>query len=120
MRKPIVKHLLTIFILLVYINRGFFLSSAIEMENPDGETNSVLELVVELVIGESNDIDEDGDMQTDCNVVQIMQLDFSQHLTQSLELMNLSTGKISKFAIPHKENLPPIDYYNRIDQPPEV
>jgi hypothetical protein len=120
MKIPFVRKLMTILLLLIYINRGFFISSAIEMESPDGEINSVAELLAELITGESNGIDEDGDMQTECNFVQIIQHDFSQQLTQSLELVNLSSEKILKFNIPNKEEIPPINFFNKIDKPPEV
>jgi hypothetical protein len=120
MQNSTVRNFLTIFLLLLYINRGFFISSATEVENPNGEINTVLEFVVELITGESNDIDEDGDSQTDCNNVQIGQHDFSQHLAHSIELMNLSLEKIIKFNIPNKEELPQSNFFNQIDQPPEV
>jgi len=120
MQKPVVRHLLTILLLLVYINRGFFISSAYEMKSPNGEINSVTELLVELITGKSNDIDEDGDMQTDCNYVEVTNFDFSQQLAQSLELMNLFSKNIEKYRFPCTENLPQTNFYNQIDQPPEV
>jgi len=119
MQKPIVRYLITIFLLLMYINRGFFISSAYEMESQGGEINSVFELLVELVTGESNDIDEDGDMQTCCNCINLHH-DFSQQLAQSLELMNLFSKNIKKSGYPNKENLLGNNYYRQIDQPPEV
>jgi len=118
MQKPIVRHLMTIFLLLIYINRGFFISSAYEMESPNGEINSVAELLIELITGESNDIDEDGDMQTDCNSV--TPHDFSQQFAQSIELANLFSKNINKFRFSNNENLPGNNYYGQIDQPPEV
>ncbi|MCL2436143.1 MAG: hypothetical protein FWD09_08445 [Lentimicrobiaceae bacterium] len=118
--KPIVRNLLTILLLLVYINRGFFISSAYEMESPNGEINSVAELIVELITGEGNDIDEDGDMQTDCNYVEIVHHDFSQQVAQSIELANLFSKNIGKFRVSGKEDLPIEDFFSRIEQPPEV
>jgi len=109
---------MTIFLLLMYINRGFFISGAYEMENLNGEINSVAELLVELIIGESNDIDEDGDMQMDCNSV--IHYELSQHLTQSIELANLFSKNINKFGFSNNENLPGSNFYNQIDQPPEI
>jgi hypothetical protein len=120
MQKPIVRQFITIFLLLMYINRGFFISSAYEMESPNGEINSVAELVVELITGESNDIDEDGDMQTDCHGTEIVHHDFSQQLAQSHEIMNLFSKNIKKYGFSKEENLPANNYYRQIDQPPEV
>jgi len=120
MQKPIVKNLLTILLLLVYINRGFFISSAYEMESPNGEINSVAEWLVELITGESNDIDEDGDMQTDCNCAGITHHDFSQQLAQSIELANLFSKSIKKSGVLNKENLPENNFCSGVDQPPEV
>jgi hypothetical protein len=120
MQNTVVKHLITILLLLIYINRGFFVSSVEETYNPEGETNSVLELIVELVTGESNDIDEDGDQQSDCNHVQIIQHDFSQQFAQILELANLFSINKNNFRIPNKENLPSINFFDKIDKPPEM
>ena len=120
MHKPAVRHFLTIVLVLLYINRGFFISGALEMESKEGEINSVVEFLIELITGESNDIDEDGDNQTDCNPVQIAQPDISQHLTRCIETANLLSEKISKFGIPNKENLPNTDFFSKIEQPPEM
>jgi len=106
--------------MLVYINRGFFISSATEVYNSKGEVNSVIEWVIQLVTGKENGIDEDGDTQSNCHFVQIVQHDFSQQVTQILELANLSSIDIHKFLIPTKENLPPIHFFDKIDNPPEV
>jgi hypothetical protein len=107
-------------LLLVYINRGAFIFSAYERENPEGEVNSVLEWVIQLVTGEENGIDEDGDVQTDCNCVQIVQYDFSQQLAQILELENLFSTNIKKTAFPTKENIPAKSFYGQIDHPPKI
>ena len=119
MQKPVVRNFLTIFLLLMYINRGFFISSADEMNNQNGEINSVAEFLVELITGEANDIDEDGDSQTDCNSVKTVHHDFSQQLAQSIDLMNLFSKYIKKSGFSSDENLPVKEYYCRIEQPPE-
>jgi hypothetical protein len=119
MHKP-ARSFFTIVLLLIYINRGFFISGALEMESKDGEINSVVEYLVELITGESNNIDEDGDNQTDCNSVKIVQHNFSQQLAQSIELMNLFSNNIQKFTIPNKEELPNTDFCCAIEQPPEI
>ncbi|MCL2290104.1 MAG: hypothetical protein FWC34_05280 [Bacteroidetes bacterium] len=120
MQNTIVRHSMIIFLLLIFINRGFFISSAYEIENPDGEINSVAELIVLLITGESNDIDEDGDMQTDCHGVEIPHHDFSQQFAQSLELANLFSKNLNKFGFSNDENLSGNNFHNQIDQPPEV
>jgi len=94
MQKTVVRHFLAIFLLLLYINRGFFISSADEINNSNGEINSVVEFLVECITGECNDIDEDGDSQTDCNSAKTVHLDFSQQLAQRMELMNLFSKNI--------------------------
>jgi hypothetical protein len=114
-----VRFFLTIFLLLMYINRGFFFFFSVEMNNPDGEINSVVEYIVQLITGEDNGIDEDGDMQTECNFVQIVQHDFSQQLAQSIELQKLFSKEIEKFRFPLKEDLPIIDFFSQLEQPPE-
>jgi len=119
MKNNIIRNLSILFLLLMYINRGFFISSATEMENANGEINSVVEFLVELATGESNAIDEDGDSQTDCNSVKIVH-DFSQQLTQSIDLLNSFSEKNVKFIIPNKENIPSLNFFDKIDKPPEV
>jgi hypothetical protein len=119
MKSTIARDLLTIFLLLIYINRGFFISDACEMNNPDGEINSIAEFIAQLITGESNDIDEDGDLQTGCYFVKLLQPDFSQQLAQSIQLASLFYKEI-KMTFPVTENLPPIDFYARIEQPPEI
>jgi len=104
--------------MLMYINRGFFISDANEMNNPDGEINTVAEFIVQLITGESNDIDEDGDSQTGCSFVQITQHDFSQQLAQSIMLASLFHKEL-KTVFPITEELYNFDFYCRIEQPPE-
>jgi len=120
MLKLVVKNLIITFLLIVYINRGLFIT-AYEVENKGNkETNSVVEWVIELVTGTENGIDEDGDMQTDCNNVQVIQYDFSQNLAQIIELANLVSTDIKKTAFPTKENVPVKSFYSQIEHPPEV
>jgi hypothetical protein len=118
MKKPIIRQSLTVLLMLIYINRGFFISSAIEMESQNGEINTVAELLTELITGESNDIDEDGDMQTDCHGSGIVHYDFQQ-LAQHIELASLFSKNIQTSGFSNEENLPTNNFFNRIDQPPE-
>ena len=120
MRNTAVKHFLTIILLLVYINRGFFVSSAHEIKSNDNEINSVVEWLMEWATGKSNNFDEDGDSQSDCNYVKIVQHDFTQQFTQIIELANLFTISKNKFILPNKEKLLPINFFDKIDKPPEM
>ena len=118
MQKPTVKYVIVIFLALIYINRGLFIASAYEMENQGSrEINSVIELAWQLITGECNDIDEDGDLQSDSNFVKIIQYDFSN--AQSFELANLFSKNINK-RFSNNENILTKDFCSQIDQPPEV
>ena len=117
--KPVLRRWTTIILLLIYANRGFFISSA-EMETPGGEVNSVVEWAIQLITGYENGIDEDGDRQSDYNVVQMAHYDFSQHFAQTLALVNLFSKEREKNIIPNKETLPINDFYGKIDHPPKV
>ena len=77
-------------------------------------------MITQIITGESNDIDEDGDLHTDCNSVSIVHYDFSQQLAQSLELANIFSKDVSKNRFPHEENFLIQDFCSQIDQPPEI
>jgi hypothetical protein len=120
MQKPFVKYSVIILLLLVYINRGLFISAVYETESQDGkEVNSVIELVLQLITGKDNGIDEDGDTHSCCNFVKIVQPDFSQQITQNLELISLFSKNI-EFVFPRKENFPVKDFCSQIDHPPQI
>jgi len=120
MRNTTVKLLITLIFLLIYINRGFFVSSAIEMEKNDNEINSVVEWLMVMVTGKNNNFDEDGDTQTDHNFVLIVQHDFTQQFAKILELANEFSINKNIYRIPNKEALPVNEFFSRIEQPPEV
>jgi len=120
MRNNAVKHFITIILMLVFINRGFFVSSADEMKRNDNEINSVVEWLIEIFTGENNNFDEDGDSQSDHNCVKISQHDFTQQVAKIFELANLFSINKNNFCISKKENLPPINFFDKIDKPPEV
>lgn len=120
MQKTVVKYSITFLLVFIYINRGVFITPY-EIENQGNEEiNSVIEWVNQLITGESNDIDEDGDMQTDCNSVHNFHHDFSQQLAQNLELANLFSKDLAKNRFSNKENFLIKDFYSQIDQPPEI
>jgi len=119
-QKPIVKYSIIFLLLLVYINRGVFVTPY-EIENQSNkEINTVAEWLVELITGESNDIDEDGDMHTDCNSVNTVHHDFSQQIAQRIELMNLFSIDLNKLRFLSEEKIPVKDFYSLIERPPEV
>ena len=119
MQKTVVKYSIIFLLLLVYINRGLFVAPY-EIENHgNNETNSVMEWIIQSVTGESNDIDEDGDSQSNCHFVKIVQYDFSEQITKNFDLANLWSKNINNF-IPHKEDIPQKSFYTQIDQPPEM
>jgi hypothetical protein len=120
MHNAVVKYLMISLLLLVYINRGFFIANY-EVENRGNkEINSIAELINKLITGEENDIDEDGDGQTDCNSVKIVQHDFSQQMAKCFELANLSSQDLEKNTFSSEDNLPLNDFYSKIDHPPQV
>ena len=54
-----------------------FVSSAYEVDSQGGgEVNTLIELIALLVTGECNDVDEEGDEQSNFHFVKIVQLDF--------------------------------------------
>ena len=118
MQKTLVKYLVIAFLLMTYINRGLFVA-AYEIENQDNtETNSVIEWVMQLITGEENELEEDGDSQSDCHFVKIVQHDFSEQITRNFDLANLFSKKI-EFVVSREENIPLLGFYDKIDQPPE-
>ena len=120
MQRQVVKHIMIAFLVVIYINRGLFISTAFEVDNQGiGEINSVAELILQLITDKENGIDEDGNMQSDCNSVKIIQYDFSEQINKNFELANLTSKNINKL-IPYKENFLSNDFCTQIDHPPEV
>jgi len=120
MQNTVVKYSIIFLFLLVYINRGLFITPY-EIENQgNDEINSVIEWITQLITGESNDIDEDGDLQTDCHCVEISHHDFSQQLAHSIELANLFSKDIAKNRFSNNENFRIQVFCSQIEQPPEV
>ena len=118
--SKLAKYSIIVFMLLVYINRGFFISSY-ETENyGNKEVNSIFEWITQLITGECNDIDEDGDLQSDCNSVKIVNTTFYQEFAQYLGFMNLYSKNCEVQIFPNKENLYLKDFYTQIDHPPQV
>ena len=107
--------LILIFFLLIYINRCFFISP-LEVENQqNNELNSVIEWALEYIVGKSNNIDEDGDVPTNCSYTKHFPFDFMQQLLQ----INLFSKEIKKIKIPYTD-FALNNFYKQIDQPPEL
>jgi len=116
MQKTVVKYSIIFLLLAVFINRGLFVTPYEAENQGDREINSVIEWVLELVTGESNDIDEDGDFHTDCSFTHIFLYDFPQQLV----LINIVAKDIKTIGFPHMEIIPYKDFYCQIDHPPEM
>ncbi|MDR2971968.1 MAG: hypothetical protein LBU83_08580 [Bacteroidales bacterium] len=120
MQNRVVKFSVILLFLLVYLNRGLFITPY-ELENSSNEElNSVVEWITQLITGESNDIDEDGDLQSDCFSVSIDTYNFSQELVQYFDLLRLHSKSMGKIAFPDNENILQNGYYTLIDHPPEI
>ena len=120
MQKAIVKNIAIILLMLIYINRGLFISADYEVESQDGsEVNSMIEWVLQLITGEDNGIDEDGDSHSNCNFVKTVQHDFTQQISRNFELMNLFAKNI-EIVFSRRENFYLNDFYVQIDHPPQV
>jgi hypothetical protein len=115
-QNTVVKYSIIILLLLVYINRGLFVFSDELKNQGGGETNSVIEWLQQLATGESNDIDEDGNLQSDYSFT----LTFVHDLPQQLTQVNLFSKEILKNRFPHKENFLLNDFRSQLEQPSEV
>ena len=104
---------------MIYINRGLFITPYEAENNGNKETNSVIEWLMQLVTGESNDIDEDGDSQSDCNSVKVVSYNYFQEFSQYSDLLRLYSKKLEKIIFPSKENIPQKNIYTQIDHPPQ-
>jgi len=119
MQKTVVKYLTIFLFLLVYINRSIFIAPS-EIENcKNKEINTVIEWVAQLVTGKSNDIDEDGDSQTDCNSVKTISYVYYQEFANYLDLLKSYSKKIEKNTFPNEENIPQKEFFFQIDHPPQ-
>ena len=116
MQKKVIKYSIIFLLLLVYVNRGFFIVPYEAENNGNKEVNSVIEWITQLVTGESNDIDEDGDMQTDCSFTHIILYDFPLQFVQ----IDVFSKDITKIGILYKENFYLKDFHTQIDHPPQV
>jgi len=119
MQKTVVKYSIIFLFLLVYINRGIFITPYEIENNGNKEVNSLIELLTQLIIGDSNDIDEDGDLQNDCNSVQTVSFNFYQEFAHYLDLLSSYSTNLGKIAFPNELNFLQKDFITQIDHPPQ-
>jgi hypothetical protein len=112
------KYVISVSLLVIYLNRGFFVTPYETNTNPY-EINSLAEFVIEMITGQSNGIDEDGDSLEVYNFAVIVQPYIAQQLSQSLELWNKFPVKIEKRFFPTNETMPQLLVYGQIDHPPQ-
>jgi len=116
------KYILTISLLIIYINRGLFVAMpGIELSctHPatSNEVNSLLEIIINWA-GGHNELDEDGDSPESYNTAQSVQPLIDQNLTYiRLTCPCTSTHKIFYIL---DEAIPSLDTYGTIDHPPEL
>ena len=117
MQNAVVKYATVFLLMFVFINRGLFVA-ADEPQNQGGgaEINSVIEWIHQLATGTGNDIDEDGDMQTDFSFTHFFICDFPNQFA----LINIFPKEISTNRFPNKENFLFNDFRSQLDQPPEI
>jgi hypothetical protein len=119
MQNSVVRFSIILCFLLIYLNRGLFITPYEIENNGNEEINSVAEWVMQLITGEGNDIDEDGDLQSDSFSVNIDTYNFHQEFAQYLDLLRLDSKTIGKISFSNTENIPHKGFYLQIDQPPE-
>ena len=104
---------------MIYINRGLLVTPYELRSNPH-EINSLTELIVELITGQSNGIDEDGDSQETHDTARTVQPDITNQFSQLLELWNKFPVKTERLFFPTNETLQHQLVYGQIDHPPEI
>jgi len=119
MKKTVVKYSITFLFLLVYINRGIFIAPYEAENHGNKEVNSLIELLTQLITGNSNDIDEDGDLQNDWNSVKTVSFNFYQEVANYLDLLSSYSTNLGKIAFPNEINFLQKDFITQIDHPPQ-
>jgi len=104
---------------MIFINRGLLVTPS-ELNTGPHEINSLTELIVELITGQSNGIDEDGDSQETHDTARTVQPDITNQFSQLLELWNKFPLKTERLFFPINETIPHQPVYGQIDHPPEM
>jgi len=113
------KYVLTVALLMIFINRGLLVTPS-ELNIGPHEINSLTEWIVEWITGQSNGIDEDGDSQETHDSARTVQPDITNQFSQLLELWNKFPVKTERLFFPTKETIPHQPVYGQIDHPPEL
>jgi len=108
-----------VFLLITYINRGFFVAMpGVEISNSTGnEINSLLEVFINWA-GGTNEIDEDGDLPESYNAAHSTQPLIAQSLMYSLCLACPLISSSNSFYL-MDEAIYSLHIYGTIDHPPE-
>jgi hypothetical protein len=109
----------TVCFLLIYVNRGLFIASVETDFNSGCEINSVAEWLLELVTGQSNNLDEDGNSHDTCNSHQTLQIFTAHQVLQMLEMWNKPAADAEKIFFPVNESIPDLYLVMQIDHPPK-
>ena len=118
MRSNWFKYIISFCLLLIYINRGFFLAlPGVEPSCSSGmEINSLLEVIINLA-GGHNEIDEDGDAPENYGGAKSVQPLINHNITYACLICPYE--KAHKIFYPRNDAMLPSDTYKTIDKPPE-
>ena len=119
MWNKVLQYVAICLIMIVYINRGLFVSPA-EINNNTQEINSAVEFLIEMITGQSNNMDEDGNSQETCNMAKIIQPVIAQQFAQSMEQFNNLPQNTVKILFPDTQNILDLLYLGKIDHPPQI
>ena len=123
MRSNWFKYLMTLVLLVTYINRGLFVAApgfeTISAHSASGnEINSLLEIIINWAGGQNN-IDEDGDSPETYSAAQTFQPLIDPNSMYATNLMHPNTT-IRKTFFQFNETILSLYNYGTIDHPPEL
>jgi len=121
MRSDWFKYLMTVSLLIIYINRGLFVAMpGVEMScahpTASNEINSLLEIIINWV-GGHNELDEDGDSPESYNTAKTHQPLIDQNLMCAY--ITCPYTPAHKIFYAFDEAMFSLDIYGTIDHPPE-
>ena len=122
MRNNWFKYLMTLVLLVTYINRGLFIAApgveTFSAHSASGnEINSLLEIIINWAGGQNN-IDEDGDSPETYSAAQIFQPLIDPNSMYATNLMHPNIT-IRKTFFQFNETILSLYNYGTIDHPPE-
>ena len=121
MRSAWFSYLISVCLLVMYINRGLFVAMPeieISCAHPAAskEINSLLEIIINWA-GGHNELDEDGDTPESYNIAKTIQPLSDHNLTYACLKCPFASARKIFFQIDEAVNSS--DYYGTIDQPPK-